>query len=124
MRFQISRAGPFRWLLSAFSATEARSFIAVEPDALDIRFGFFHQRVARREVKAVRVEYREVPWYRLGIGWRTNFAGRVGLIGSPKNLVLIELSRPRRMFIGVSVVAKELLVSLDAPDQFVAAVRA
>ena len=121
MRFQIARAPWLRPVLAVLGATEAGSFIDVEFDAIDIRFGFFHQRIARRELGSVSVIGR-APWY-AGLGWRTNLNGRVGLIGARVDLVRIELTSSRWMFVGVPVRAHELVVCVEHPAQFIEAVR-
>ncbi|MBL9039041.1 MAG: PH domain-containing protein [Archangium sp.] len=121
MRFMIARSTMWRWLLWLFGATERSSFIEVTPDALDVRFGFFHQRIPRAQVR--RVEVVGTPsWYQWGIGWRTNLAGGVGLIGTTRGLVRIELTEARPMFIGILVRAHQLTVSMEEPERFAAAV--
>ncbi len=119
MRFQIARDAPFQPLLSLFSATEARSFVNVEADEVEIRFGFTHQRIQRTEIRSVSLAPRK-GLFGWGIGWRTNLNGTVALVGSPNNLVKLELTLPRKIFVGISVTAKHIVLSLEKPAEFIA----
>ena len=123
MKFQIARSPTFAPLLALFSATRGRSFINVEPDEIEIRFGFTHQRIPRSEIRSVSLQ-KERPWYARSIGWRTNLKGGVSLVGTSFNLVKIEHALPRKIFVGISVLASEIIVSLEHPTQFVAALHA
>lgn len=123
MRFQIERTPTWRWLLSAFGATADRSYVDVREGEVEIRFGFFHQTIPLAELRAASVAMRQVPWYAYSIGWRTNLRGAVGLIGAAKNVVKLELTRSRRVFIGLPVECRELYLSMEAPDAFVASLQ-
>lgn len=119
MRFQIARDSVFQPILSLFSATRARSFVNVEPDEVEIRFGFTHQRIPRSEIRsASRAPRRGL--FGWGIGWRTNLNGTVALVGSSTNLVKLKLALPRRIFVGITVTAKEIVLSLEEPAEFIA----
>lgn len=122
MRFEIARTPTWRWLLAALGATASRSFVEVAEDGVDVRFGSFHQHIPYSELKSASVAMREVPWYRYSIGWRTNLRGGVGLIGAARDIVKLELTRPRRVSLaGLPVSCRELYISMEAPDAFVAA---
>lgn len=125
MRFQIDRTPTWSWLLAAFGATKDHSFVDVRDREVEVRFGFFHQTIPLTEIRAASVAMRTVPWYRYGIGWRTNLSGTVGLIGAARNVVKLELSRSRRVNLGlpVNVECRELYVSMEEPDAFVAALQ-
>lgn len=122
MRFEIARSPVWRWLLAGLGATERRSVVEVDDEAVDVTFGFFHQRIPFSELKGASVAMRTVPWYLYGIGWRTNLAGGVGLIGAARDIVKLELAKPRRVSIaGLPVTCRELYISMQEPDAFVAA---
>ncbi|MEW6430796.1 MAG: hypothetical protein AB1730_04745 [Myxococcota bacterium] len=123
MKFQIDRTPTWRWLLALLGATEARSFVDVREREVEVRFGFFHQTIPLAEIRGAEVAMRRVPWYAYSIGWRTNFAGAVGLIGAARNVVKLSLGRSRRVFLGLPVECRELYVSMENPDAFVAALQ-
>lgn len=124
MDFTISRAPAWRWLLSLFGATERHSSVHLDDEALDVEFGPFHHRIPLAEVQKVTLSHRTLPWWQYSIGWRTNFGGRVALLGEAANVVQVSLRRPfkARLFPGVHVNCQELFMSMEAPDAFVSAV--
>ncbi len=122
MKFTIARSPLARPILSLFSATEGRSFIDIDRDQLEIRFGFFHQVIARDQLRSVSLQ-PEPRWYQRSIGWRWNLGSRIALLGATHNLVRLELTERRRMFIGVWVRADEIIVSLEQPALFVESLR-
>jgi hypothetical protein len=122
MRFQILRSGGFSWLLRLFGASAAKSFVAVTPSGLHVRFGPFAQDIPRAEVQAVSLHAETVPWFRTGIGWRTDLMGKVALIGAPRNVVRIELNPERKVWLmGIRVTMRELFISLEEPQRFIEA---
>jgi len=123
MRFQIDRTPTWSWLLSMFGATKDQSYVDVREGEVEVRFGFFRQVIPLSEIRAASVAARTLPWYQYSIGWRTNLAGRVALVGAARNLVKLELNHPRPMNIGIPVRCRELFVSMEAPDAFVAALQ-
>jgi hypothetical protein len=126
MRFQIDRTPTWSWLLAALGATKDLSFVEVRDREVEVRFGSFHETIPLSELRAASVAMRTVPWYRYGIGWRSNLNGKVGLIGAARNVVKLELSRSRRVDIGLplmKVECRELYVSMEEPDAFVAALQ-
>lgn len=123
--FAIARSPRFAWLLALFGATADRAQVRLHPDSLDVEFGPFHERLPLSEVVGVEVAYREVPWWRRSLGWRTDLVGTVALVGRSANLVRLTLEPARRVrvFPWAWARCRELLVSLEEPDAFVAAVR-
>jgi hypothetical protein len=124
MDFTIARTPAWRWLLSLFGATEARSKVRLDGDALDVEFGPFHHRIGLGDVSKVSVAYRTLAWWQYSIGWRTNLAGTVALMGAAANVVQLSLARPfkARLFPGITVTCRELYISMEDPDAFVRAV--
>ena len=70
-----------------------------------------------RQIGARRIAKR-------GIGWRTNFGGTLGLIGSLDGVVRLHLREPqRRRFFGIPMRVRDVYVSLEDPAGFLAALR-
>lgn len=116
-RFQIKMDPYWRPLLLLGGATSSNSFVEVGPDYVAFNFGFaFHYRIPRDEIKAVFP--RSWPfWY--GIGWRSNFRGVIGLIGSYEDVVEVRLNKRRRAWAAFPM--DRIGVSLEDPKGFVAA---
>jgi hypothetical protein len=99
---------------------DSNSYVAVEGDRLRVRFGwFFNQSFALSDVEGA--EAASWPWY-FGLGWRSNLAGTVGLIGSLGGVVVIRF-RERQRVGGILPFFKlrcdRLAVSLREPEDFV-----
>lgn len=123
MRFPMSLSPTWRWLLAFLGGTPERSYVEIGTDGLEVRFGWFSQRIPFLEVISVAVHARTVPWYAYRIGWRTNLRGGVALVGSAENLVKLELRAARRVsLMGIPTTMRELYVSLEDPDAFLRAV--
>ena len=120
-RFAIRRAPIWRPLLALFGATAGNSWVAVEPDTVVIQFGRYHLEISRANIEqAGRGAW---PWIG-GIGWRTNFGGTLGLIGSLDGVVRLPLREPqRRRFFGIPMRVRDVYVSLEDPAGFLAALR-
>lgn len=120
MRFEIVRSPAVRPLLALFGATAQRSFVEVDADQVHIRFGAFDETVPRSEI----LEAYRARWTLLaGIGWRLVSDG-VGLIGTTKNVVSLHLRTRRKVKlfpVVFSVTAEKLYVSVDRPDELIAA---
>ena len=83
-RFAI-RSSPFwRPLLVLFGATASRSYVMVEEDFVEVRFGFFHRRFARERIAAAR--QTEARWW-YGVGWHTDLVRSLILNGSLQGMV-------------------------------------
>jgi hypothetical protein len=119
-RFAIRR-GPFwRPLLVLFGATASRSYVLVEEDFVEVRFGFFHRRFARDRIVAVR--QTEARWW-YGVGWHTYLVHSLILNGSLRGMVELELRPPELVWLlFIPVRCSRLHVSLEDPEGFVRAV--
>jgi hypothetical protein len=117
-RFQIKRDGWVRPLLWPFGGTGSRSYLAITPDGLRLRFGWFFNRTIRfDEITAVR--QASWPWWG-GIGWRSNLVGRIGLVGSYSGIVDISLRRRRWVWMALlPLPCDRHTVSLEDPEGFV-----
>ena len=105
-------------LLTLFGATPSRSFVEIDGSTLWARFGFFHHAFPLDDIEGAR----ERNWPLLfGLGWRTNFVGLVGLIGSYKNVVEIKFRSKHRVNMVIPrLPCNRLTVSLKDPKVFLA----
>ena len=119
-RFPIRIDGWWVPLLVPFGATNKNSAVEVMDDDVHFHFGFFFDRsVPRSEIEGV---YRRAwPWW-MGVGWKSNFRGVIGLIGSYDGVVEVKLRTKTRAW-GVFP-CDRIAVSLRDPDGFVAMLQA
>jgi len=105
-------------LLALFGATPSRSFVEIDESRLRAKFGFFSHAFPLHDIEGAK----ERNWpLLLGIGWRTNFVGLVGLIGSYKNVVEIKFSTAHRVNMVIPYLrCDRLAISLKDPKAFLA----
>jgi hypothetical protein len=121
--FFIQRSPAWKWLLVPFGATRDSSVVTLENDSIDLRFGYFHEVIHLNDLEQADFVAEKVPWYRYSIGWRSNFQGKVGLIGDSKNVVRLKLKQRRWVsLMGVPVPCDEVSISMEAPQAFLHAV--
>lgn len=116
-RFQM-RLGPWwRPLLLMGGATPAASYLELDDETLTVRYGrLFRHTIPRGDVE----DAVETQWPPLcGIGWRVDFRGRFGLIGSLGGVVEIRLRTPIRVWRVLT--SRRLAVSLEEPERFLQA---
>ena len=112
-RFRIKRAGWSKPILAAFTATDDRSYIDVDDDRLEVRFGHYQLEIPCDQVESAAVA--SWPWWG-GLGWRTNFRNTIGLIGASQPVVRIRLQpRMRVRVLGMPVQLRDLYVSVEDP---------
>ncbi len=122
-RFAIRRDPIWRPLLALFGGTAGGSFVEVRDDAVRVRFGLgFDTTVPRAEIaEAAPTRYPLLG----GIGWRTNLRGGVALVGSTRGVVRLRLAAPcRARLFGFPLRCRDLYVSLEEPEAFLAALNA
>jgi hypothetical protein len=120
LRFPILISPLWRYLLLPFGATPARSFAEIKDGELHVRFGrLFDHRFPLEEVESVSLGHWPV-W--AGVGWRTNFRGSVGLIGTYVNTVEVHFKEPQRVRLLIPVRCDRLYLSLEEPHDFISAV--
>jgi len=119
MRFQIRVDPVWRPFVFIGGATRRNSYVEVTDEGVHFRFGLlFDRTVPFSDVKDVFP--RSWPlWY--GIGWRSNFRGVIGLVGSYTGAVEVRLSKRGRAW-GVFP-CDRIAVSLEDPEGFIAAVK-
>ncbi len=119
MRFPILLSPFWRPLLLPFGGTPKRSYVELEDGALHVRFGWlFDHRFPLSQVEAASPSH----WPLLGgIGWRTNFRGTVGLIGTYVNVVEIRFKERQRLRMLLPTSCERLYLSLAEPRDFIAA---
>jgi hypothetical protein len=98
-------------------ATRENSYVEFDDHDVTFCFGMlFGHTVPRSNIASVK--RREWPVW-AGVGWRADLFNMVGLIGSYQNVVEIELKEPILYWrVGH---CKRLAISLEQPDEFVAA---
>ena len=119
-RFEM-RVDPFwRPLIVPFGGTDARSYAEItDDDQLHVRFGFLFD----HSFPLASIEYvgsARPPWW-LGIGWRTNFVGAIGLLGSHDGCVEIHFGESEIVNMPLPSRCQRLTLSLKLPKDFLAA---
>ncbi len=119
MRFPILMSPLWRPFLLPFGGTPERSYVELEDGALHVRFGWlFDHRFPLSQVEAASPSHWPV-W--AGIGWRTNFRGTVGLIGTYVRIVEVRFREPQRVRLLLPTRCQRLYLSLEEPREFIAA---
>jgi hypothetical protein len=107
----------WRALLLMGGATPQNSYVELDNGQITLSFGFFFRRtLARSDVE--RAEEAKWPVW-MGVGWRTNFGDRLGLIGSYEGVVELHLRTPIRVWGLLN--CKRVAVSVEEPAALVAA---
>jgi len=119
MRFPILISPLWRPFLLPFGATAERSFAEIEDGQLHVRFGaLFDQRFPLEQVEGAGQAHWPL-W--AGVGWRTSFRGTIGLIGTYVNIVEVRFKQPQRVRLVVPQRCRRLVLSLEDPRGFIAA---
>jgi hypothetical protein len=103
-------------------ATQAKSWVDVAEDELDIRMGVGHEHIPLSNVAGV-APHEWSMFY--GLGHRIGPDG-LGYVGSTHNVVEIKLREPQQfnLLLGIKGTYGSFYVSVDNPEEFMAAVRA
>lgn len=115
MRHPIRR-GFFKPLLAAFGATEARSYVDVTPQSVEIVFGLSRHVIPRSDIVAAK----RFGWPAYGgIGWRID-PDTLGLIGSLDGVVLLQLAGKHVHHVLLAPLTfRRLCVSMEDPDALI-----
>ncbi|MBL8740672.1 MAG: hypothetical protein JNK04_06255 [Myxococcales bacterium] len=116
--FRIARDFAWRLPLLIIGATEARSLVTLDDEAVDIQFGFTKVRIPYTNVRGV--SGRDWSWL-LGIGIRIAGDKTLGLIGSTQGVVQIALREPMDRGGLILRHPRNVAVSLDDPNTFMTA---
>jgi hypothetical protein len=121
-RFPMRLDGWVRPFLWPFGGTPARSYVEVGPEELHIKYGWaFEKRFRLDEIESVQAG--KWPWWG-GLGWRSNLAGRLGLVASYSGIVDVRLKRKRwTWMVLLPLPCNQLTISLEDPEAFIAALR-
>ncbi len=115
--FSIRRDPTWRPLLVLFGGSADDSYVEITNESVRFRFGrWFDRTVPRSNIEVA--SRREWPWW-MGVGWRTDMRGLVGLIGSSMGVVEVKLREPARRW-GIFP-CESIAVSLDDPIGFIEA---
>ena len=122
-RFEMRVDAFWRPLIVPLGGTDARSYAEITDDGqLHVRFGFpFDHTFPIASIE--RVEGARPPWW-AGIGWRTNFASSIGLLGSHDGCVEIHFREPTTINMPLPSRCERLTISLKLPREFLAALAA
>ena len=105
-------------LLALFGARPSRSFAEIDGNTIRLKFGFFDHTFPCNDVESVEERKWPLPY---GLGWRIAGAGRIGLIGSYKNVVEIKFRTEHRVsMLVLRLHCDRLAISLKEPQQFIA----
>ncbi|MET0326599.1 MAG: hypothetical protein ABW122_05415 [Ilumatobacteraceae bacterium] len=116
--FPFTFATPMRWLATLFGGRHAH--VTVTDDALAVRYGVMFS--IDVPVPAIRAATRTEStwWWGIGVhGWKHTWVAN----GSLRDLVRLTLDPEQRgRTLGIPVRVRELIVSVQEPDAFIAAV--
>jgi hypothetical protein len=117
MRFPIRVDPWWRPLLLAGGATRDNSYVEVTDDRVSFRFGFFFRRAfSRDEIEGASLRHWPI-W--MGVGWRSNLRGVIGLIGSYRGVVEVRLKGRSRVW--ALFPCDRIAASLEDPEGFIEA---
>jgi hypothetical protein len=115
-RFSIRRDPLWRAPLLVILATDARSYVALGDEAMEVSFGIASLRIPYENVRAVH----ERPWsFLLGIGIRIAGDKTLGLVGSTHGVVQIALREPTVRGVLFMRHPRNVAISLDDPQAFI-----
>ena len=100
-------------------ATHSNSYVDVTPEAVTFHFGYlFNYTASRDDIREVKA--RSWPWW-MGIGWRSNLRGLLGLVGSYRNVV--EVSFERRSLAWGVLPMDRIAISVEDPEGLIEALK-
>lgn len=120
MRYPLLVSPLWRPLLLPFGATGDRAYVEVENGAVHVRFGFLFDHTFPLEDIETAGNAGWPLW--AGIGWRTNFIGSVGLIGSYSNIVELRFHERHSVRMLLPLRCDRLYLSVEDPEAFIDAV--
>ncbi len=118
MHYPISIAPLWRFWLLLFGVTQKSAFAELSEEGLLVRFGFAEYRISPEEISSASLSTWSV-W--AGVGWRTDLAGTIALIGAPGRAVDLRL-RERKQLGRFGISCERLVVTVENPERFVEAI--
>ena len=119
-RFALAISPVWRPALFALGVTPKRSFAEIAGEDLHVCFGRLEYYFPLEAIDDVTPSHWPL-W--AGVGARTNFRGAVGLVGTFVNVVRVTFAKPQQMRLLVRTNCKELFLSVEEPQAFIAAVK-
>ena len=118
-KFPLLLSGRWRVLLIPFGVTQERAFVQVGERELRVCFGpLFDYRFPLEAVETV-TPTRWPLW--AGVGPRVDFRGMVAFVGAYEKTVEVRFKERQRVRMLVPVPCERLIVSLEDPEAFIAA---
>ena len=100
-------------------ATHSNSYVDVTPEAVTFHFGYlFNHTESRDDIREVKA--RSWPWW-MGIGWRSNMRGLLGLVGSYRNVVEVSFESRSRAW-GI-LPMNRIAISVEDPKGLIEALK-
>ena len=100
-------------------ATHSNSYVDVTPEAVTFHFGYlFNHTESRDDIREVKA--RSWPWW-MGIGWRSNMRGLLGLVGSYRNVVEVSFESRARAW-GI-LPMNRIAISVEDPKGLIEALK-
>jgi hypothetical protein len=114
------RVDSWQWpLLALFGVQRDRSYVALDDEAVYVRFGFWRHRFPRAHLVGARNAGRVL---RYGLGWHADFVGSLCVNGSFGGMLELTFDPPERFrLLGLPGRCKRLYVSLEDPEGFLRA---
>jgi hypothetical protein len=122
MRYPIKISTPWQPLFRVFGFSPKRSFVAIEDGTLAFRFGTATEAIPLADVS--EVVPRRWPFY-YGLGPKLGPDDGVSYVGSTEGVVQVRLKKPHALNVWGPFAhrkARAITVSLEEPDDFIAAV--
>jgi hypothetical protein len=121
MNFPIRCEPWVRPVLGVLGVNAHASAVTLEPTALRVHFGYVDERIPLSAIAKVELHSRQLPWWQRSFGWRTDFVSKVAYLGASRDIVKLTFNRPVPLRVLWKVNATTLLLSMDSPDRFIAA---
>ena len=100
-------------------ATHSNSYVDVTPEAVTFHFGYlFNLTKSRDDIREAKA--RSWPWW-MGIGWRSNLRGLLGLVGSYRNVVEVSFKSRSRAW-GI-LPMNSIAISVEDPEGLIEALK-
>ncbi len=100
-------------------ATSNNSYVDVTAEAVTFHFGYlFNHTESREDIREVKA--RRWPWW-MGIGWRSNLRGLLGLVGSYRNVVEVNFDSRSRAW-GI-LPMNRIAISVEDPEGLIEALK-